>query len=250
MRIGEEMKKVIIAALLAVTLSISAEESKIIIDKTIDIDGYVKKDKVGDEELISLRGEVNAQETHVDNYQEKSELYKELKGHTKKMMKVQKKYVRNRFGYQKLISKFNNQIDCESNLDKPECQKLFGLVDDDDEENEELKVKPSNEVINNLYRLKLTHVVNNRLNEIQNCYQDELDNGTKIESTTLDAYIKLTGKGIVYHIGYSYDLNRAVITCVSNVIRSINFPAHPVSKNITLKQAFNFNLSEKSNEFI
>lgn len=241
------MKKLI--TVMTVVLSISTYgATNVRIEKPINVDGTVSKKTNIDDELQLLRDELVTQEDQSDNYQEKSTLYKELKGVTKKMIKSQRKYVKNRFGYQGIIKKYNSQADCEANLDKPECRELFGL-EEESFSDESMPVN-NKQNVNSEYLSKFNNAMLARIHQIKNCYQSELDKGVRIEGEAVDAYIKLIQSGTVEHIGYSSNINHNVINCISAIIRDIDFPRHPVKQRVTVKQRFNFNLTDLSPGYI
>jgi septal ring factor EnvC (AmiA/AmiB activator) len=113
--------------LLISTLStqvMSQTEATVLESETINVDGYVKEQKVADPELEQLRGEIQKQKKEIVLNKEKAKKFQELSKSVEKLSETTEEYLEEKRAAQEQIAEYNTKVKClQATAPGPECDK-------------------------------------------------------------------------------------------------------------------------------
>ena len=106
--------------------SFAADEAQVQSMEPINVDGYVKEQKVEDPELASIQAEIKKQKQEVVLNKKKAQSFKELSKSVEKLSETTEEYLEEKKAAQEEIANYNTKVKClQSENPGAECDKYL-----------------------------------------------------------------------------------------------------------------------------
>lgn len=106
------------------TLALAQTETTVLESETINVDGYVKEQKVADQELVQLQSEIQKQKKEIVLNKEKAKKFQELSKSVEKLSETTEEYLEEKRAAQEQIAEYNTKVKClQATTPGPECDK-------------------------------------------------------------------------------------------------------------------------------
>lgn len=106
--------------------SFGADEAQVQSMEPINVDGYVKEQKVEDPELASIQAEIKKQKQEVVLNKKKAQSFKELSKSVEKLSETTEEYLEEKRAAQEEIANYNTKVKClQSENPGAECDKFL-----------------------------------------------------------------------------------------------------------------------------
>lgn len=121
------MKRLLIAAILSVsTLAFAQVETQILESEMINVDGYAKARPSTDNELETIKHEIQKQKKEVVLNKAKAKSYQELTKSVEKLSETTEEYIEEKKAAQAEIATYNLKVKCmQAETPGPECDKII-----------------------------------------------------------------------------------------------------------------------------
>jgi hypothetical protein len=120
------MKKILFIFALISLNSFGADEAQVQSMEPINVDGYVKEQKVEDPELVSIQAEIKKQKQEVVLNKKKAQSFKELSKSVEKLSETTEEYLEEKKAAQEEIANYNTKVKClQSENPGAECDKYL-----------------------------------------------------------------------------------------------------------------------------
>jgi hypothetical protein len=238
----------------------------------------LEKVEVEDDELKYLSNEFNNVKNLSKGFEKKNKVLTKLKGEAEKLQEVHSDYLDYRLDYEDTISVYNKQVECLKDKTARECQELLkrgskrGKSDrreqnmrsgnapaprpvrtqtaNDFDELEDFTSytqsapAPAPAVTGVSYVTLLDEVIGSRARELNACYRNYSTKGVN-EQGLLVTILSIDGSGRLSHLGIEdarFFGDSRVISCVSSVLSTIQYPQPPGGQNLKIRKPFSFQL--------
>jgi len=239
--------------------ALASTPKKKINSETLHVDGSFKE---SDEELKFLKGELNNVKGLKRGYKKKAKVYNKLTQESEQLKENFENYIGNRVEYESAISDYNKTIECLKNGDATKCRPDLAkqqkrapkkqvkrqrqqapvyyeedLLQDDVSVNYAAPKRGNT----NPFITEIDNRIASRGSELLGCYKI----GKYSQQGVLKVQLQIAPNGNLSHLGLEDTTqinNPKVISCLSRVLYSINYPMPPSRKVTTVRKPFVFNL--------
>lgn len=227
--------------------------------KTIQIDGEFKED---DQELKFLKDELGNVKGLKRGYQKKAKVYNKLTHESEQLKENFEAYIGHRVEYESAIADYNKTIECLKNGDALKCRpdlvgekkkqkpvaqkrKAPAPVYEEpvyfEDELPQTYSAPKRATVPTGFISEIDQRIAQRGDDLLRCYRQ----GKYSQQGVLKVQLQIAENGNLSHLGLEDTTqinNPKVITCLSRVLYSIQYPAPPSRKVTTVRKPFVFNL--------
>lgn len=241
--------------------ALATQPKKKVDSKTIQIDGDFKEE---DQELKFLKDELSNVKGLKRGYKSKAKVYNKLTQESEQLKENFENYIGNRVEYESAISDYNKTIECLKNGDALKCrpdllkqekpkakvqkkqqpQAVYTNYDDDlmmEDTLSQSMAAPRRAAVPTAFISEIDNRIAQRGDELLRCYRL----GKYSQQGVLQVQLQISENGNLSHLGLEDTTqinNPKVISCLSRVLYSINYPAPPSRKVTTVRKPFVFNL--------
>ena len=271
------MKQLVITLFLVSNVALAAKDASKVNGKEINVDGYYKEqtNTQVDEELKSLRAELKNVKNLKKNYQKKEKVYGKLVQESEGLKENFENYLEQRDEWNDAIGGYNALLECTKSKKAKDCLKRkrrskkkaigrgtrrsgnsgsysdFDGMDDlsyngmDDMELDSVTMSQSAPTrstsgIGNYIR-SFDQSVASKAMDLNLCYKQSR---TK-QQGVLPVMMKVGPNGRLDHLTFmdtTQIYNRYLVSCLTRVLYSINYPQTPNQKLVSIKKVFTFEL--------
>lgn len=256
----------VILAILGIQSSLQAKEKKAasknkVNSPTLHIDGEFKEE---DQELKFLKDELSNVKGLKRGYKRKAKVYNKLTEESEQLKENFETYIGHRVEYEKAIDGYNKTIECLKGGDAMKCRPdllknekpkkvkraqsrrqappvsytSYDDLTDDVSLSMSAPMRSRPQAKGFIREIDLR--ISQRGQELLRCYR----NGRYSQQGVLKVQLKIAPNGNLQHLGFedtSQINDPRVVTCLSQVLYSINYPETPSQKVTTVRKPFVFN---------
>ncbi len=120
------MKKLLVAILFLNMQGIQAQtQTQVLTSETINVDGYLAEKKASDEELETVKAEIEKQKTETVLNKKKAQSYQDLSQSVEKLSETTEEYLEEKKAAKEEIANYNLKVKClNAETPGPECEKF------------------------------------------------------------------------------------------------------------------------------
>lgn len=238
---------------------LAAKPKKKVDSKTIQIDGEFKED---DQELKFLKDELGNVKGLRRGYKKKAKVYNKLTQESEQLKENFENYIGHRVEYESAIAGYNKTIECLKNGDALKCRPDMAQTKKPQKQKPAPKKRRApapvyeepvyyEDTVPQSYSApqrvptgfinQVDQRIAQRGDDLLRCYRK----GKYSQQGVLKVQLQIAANGNLSHLGLEDTTqinNPKVITCLSRVLYSIQYPAPPSRKVTTVKKPFVFNL--------